>query len=133
MTITGKHRGWLLVYEIQYSLLLIVSVFAMLFSLPGSIVGILLIAAFWGIPIWSLYRSTDAVRRGHIIWCWFLAAVALLTVFINPPNASDTAARLGEYFGGALVVVLWLSWALYWQKSVRVKSSYPAADQTQET
>ena len=133
MTITGKHRGWLLVYEIQYSLLLIVSVFAMLFSLPGSIVGILLIAAFWGIPIWSLYRSTDAVRRGHIIWCWFLAAVALLTVFINPPDASDTAAQLGEYFGGALVVVLWLSWALYWQKSVRVKSSYPAADQTQET
>jgi len=53
-------------------------------------------------------------------------------VFINPPNAADPAARLGEYFGSALVVVLWLSWALYWQKSIRVKSSYPAPDQTQK-
>lgn len=132
MSTTGKHRGWLLVYELQYWLLLIASVFASLFSLPGSIFAILLIAAFWGIPIWSLYRSTDAVRRGHIIWCWIVAAGTLLNVFTNPPNATDQATRLGEYFGSALVVVLWLSWALYWQKSMRVKSSYPAPDQTQE-
>jgi len=132
MSIIGKHRGWLLVYEIQYWVILILSVVAMLFSLPGSILGILPVAAVWGIPIWSLYRSMNAVRRGHIIWCWFLAAGGLLVVFMNPPNTVDPAARLGEYFGGALVVVLWLSWALYWQKSNRVKSSYPAPDRTQK-
>ena len=119
-----------MVYEIQYWVIFIMSV--VVFSLSGSMFGILLVTTFWGIPIWSLYRSTDAVRRGHIIWCWFITAGMLITVFINPPNTVDPAERLGEYFGRGFVVVLWLSWALYWQKSIRVKSSYPAPDQSQK-
>ena len=136
MSYIGKHRGWLLIYEIQYWIFLVLTVFGVLILQPipiGGLFGALFVAAFWAIPILSLYRSTDAVRRGHIIWCWFLAAGALSVAFNNSPSATNSAVWRGEFFGSASVVVLWIVWALYWQKSVRVKNSYPAPGKAQST
>jgi hypothetical protein len=118
---SGKHRGWLLIYELQYWVLLFVS---LLFSLMTSPISAIAFAAFWGIPIWSLYRSSPAVRRGHIGWCWFLVLVSASMLITDPPTAVDRVALIGEIAGYALVVLLLLLWALYWHKSKRVKDAY---------
>ena len=136
MSCIGQHRGWLLVYEIQYWIFLVLTVFAVMLLQPIPTVGLFgafFVGAFWVISILSLYRSTDAVRRSHIIWCWFLAAGALFVAFNNSPSATNSTVWPGEFFGSASIAVLWIFWALYWQKSVRVKNSYPAPGKTQST
>lgn len=125
MSYRGKHLGWLLVYELQFWILLILSILGTVFVNPA---GVLLLLAFWGVLIWSLYGSTDVVRRFHIAYNWIAAAGMLLVIFDNPPDAAYAPARLGEYIGSALAAALWVAWAFYWHKSVRVKNSYPAPD-----
>jgi len=129
MSIIGKHRGWLLVYELQFWIILILSVLGTAFVNPT---GSLFFLAFWGALIWSLYGSTDLVRRVHIAFTWIVATGTLVTVLANPSDATYDPARLGEYFGGALAAALWVAWAVYWHKSIRVRNSYPAPDQTQK-
>jgi len=136
MSYVGKHRGWLLVYEIQYWIFLILIFVGVSILQPipiAGLLGALFVAACWAIAIWSLYWSTDAVRRGHIIWCWILAAGALVVAFNNSPYALNSAEWRGEFFGSTGIVLLWIAWALYWQKSARVKNSYSAPGKTQIT
>ena len=134
MSNVAKHRGWLLIYEVQYWMLVVLTAYGVLVFYPVPIkilYGALIVAVIWAIPIFSLYRSTNAVRRGHVIWCWFLASIALFVAFNNSPGATGSAVWRGEFFGSAGIAVLWIVWALYWQKSKRAKNAYPATGKMQ--
>lgn len=120
-------------YEAQFWIVLALSVLASAFSGQDAMVAVLILGVFWGALIWSLYRSTDIVRRVHIGFNWFAAIATLFATFSNPPNSADAAVRLGEYAGDVLAVALWVAWALYWHRSSRVKRAYPTAAEAQGT
>ena len=116
MTSVGKHRGWLLVYEIQYWLLVVGSIVGSLWlgRTNTEIVAPLLVnVPVWGIPVYSLYRSTAAVRAGHIVWCWVVASGFVTHAFFVSAGSVVNAA-------------VFVAWALYWQRSDRVRQAYPA-------
>jgi hypothetical protein len=121
----GKHRGWLLVYEAQFWIILALSVLAALFDTQTAVVSVLLLVAFWGGLIWSLYGSTDLVRRVHIAFNWIAAAATSFSMVSNPSVSENPAVRAGEYGGAAVAVAFFAAWALYWHRSTRVKNSYP--------
>jgi len=131
MSRSARHRGWLFVYEAQFWIILALSVLASAFS--GQVLGALIFAAFWGALIWSLYRSTNIIRRVHIGFNWLAAIATLFATFSNPPESADAPARLGEYTGDAIAIALFVVWALYWHWSARVKRAYPAAPEAEGT
>ena len=133
MSSSAKHRGWLLVYEAQFWIILALSILATVLSAQNAVVSVLIPVALWGALIWSLYRSTHVVRRVHIVFNWLAALATALGTFSDLPDSPSAAARIGEYTGGFLAVALWVAWALYWHRSQRVKRAYPAAAETQGT
>lgn len=135
MSSTGKHRGWLLVYELQYWLILAASVLGAIvvseLSASG-VVSVLFLLAFWGALIGSLYGSSDVIRRIHIAFNWFAAAATALAVVNTPSATTNPVARYGEYFGDGLSIAFFAAWAVYWHRSKRVRNSYPTRASGQE-
>ena len=118
----GRHRGWLLVYEIQYWVLLVLSLLAGMFM---SLNTVLISLVFWGGLIWSLYGSTNIIRRLHIGFNWLAAIGTAYGALQNPSDATNPSLALGENLGAALACAVFVTWALYWHLSARVKNSYP--------
>ena len=131
MSKSGKHRGWLLVYELQYWVFLVFSAsFNLLISgfSSTSYLETLIFILISGIPIWSLYASTHWVRLGHIVLCWIMTATSLFIFVMNLRSAASYEFRVVEFVESSIPTVIWFLWALYWHKSERAKKAYPHKD-----